>query len=485
MEYFYKFQRLNDDYQIITKKKNNPTYTNDIKVLNELYLKTENLNENLKQTKNIDISYLYNNLYVNNPNLTVYLYQLFNINDKESYLLINTDDKDIFYLYKWWYKCKLENINSNNKVDTIFYNMQSGIVYDKIKELPYCEREFSLYTNKISALLQLFNCLKIGGKFYITFYGYCNGQPIELLYILSFMFEYVTIYNSLSIFCYNFNPVITTIDIKKMLSKNNSIEPKNDYDNLSKYLKNNVKYNINTLNLIFKQDEDSLLLQSFNQIISLCKYINPNLIEDFLIFHNLNIMKYFKRVYIDNKLLKTSSGINNAEGSAISNIIQKNNFKKCLEIGMAYGLSSFYILMNTNTSLISIDPYQTTQWHNNGIKLLTSFNFIKRHKLYKETNYVALPKILSKYKANYFDFIFIDGFHTFDYTLFDFFYSNLLLKIGGIIIIDDALHYGVNKCIKYIETNYLSYTKLNSSPTIAVFKKKKEDDRAWNFHKNF
>ena len=36
------------------------------------------------------------------------------------------------------------------------------------------------------------------------------------------------------------------------------------------------------------------------------------------------------------------------------------------------------------------------------------------------------------------DFIFIDGWHTFDYTLVDFFYSDLLLKIGGIIIIDDA-----------------------------------------------
>lgn len=70
-------------------------------------------------------------------------------------------------------------------------------------------------------------------------------------------------------------------------------------------------------------------------------------------------------------------------------------------------------------------------------------------------------------------------------TLFDFFYSNLLLKIGGIIIIDDALHYGVNKCIKYIETNYLSYTKLNSSPTIAVFKKREKMTARGIFIKTF
>lgn len=131
MEYFYKMQRLNDEYKIVSKKNNNQTYTNDIKVLNDLYLKYDNLNENCKQTKNADVSYLYNHLYVKNPNLTEHLYQLFNINDKESYLLINTDDKDIFYLYKWWYKCKLENINSNNKC--IKYIETNYLSYTKLK----------------------------------------------------------------------------------------------------------------------------------------------------------------------------------------------------------------------------------------------------------------------------------------------------------------------------------------------------------------
>lgn len=479
MEYFYKFQRINDEYKIVTKKNNNQPYINDI------FVKFDLLNDKIKQTKNKDISYLYNNLYIHNRDIMKYFYQLFNINEKESYSLINKDDKDKFYLYKWFYNNKIEDIDPNNKVDTVFYNNQSDIVYCKIKELSYCKRESFIYNHRISAILELFNCLNVGGTFFMTVYGYCDARTIEILYILSFMFEYIIIYNSFNIFCYNFNPVITESNIKKMESKNNIIEPKNDYDNLIKYLNNNIKYKINIFNLILNQNEDEVLLKTFNDLISLCKYINPDLIEEFLISNNLNIMKYFKRVYIDNKLVKTSSGINNIEGNTISNIIQNNNFKHCLEIGMAYGLSSFYILMNKNTSLVSVDPYQTSQWDNNGLKLLTEFNFINRHKLYKETNYVALPKILEKYKENYFDFIFIDGFHTFDYTLFDFFYSNLLLKIGGIIIIDDALHYGVNKCIKYIETNYLYYTKLKSSPTIAIFKKKSEDNRIWSFHKNF
>jgi predicted O-methyltransferase YrrM len=92
---------------------------------------------------------------------------------------------------------------------------------------------------------------------------------------------------------------------------------------------------------------------------------------------------------------------------------------------------------------------------------------------------------LEKYGANSFDMIFIDGWHTFDYTLVDFFYANLLLKINGIIIIDDALHNGVKKCVDYLTTNYVFYKKLVSPITVATFKKTRDDDRSWNFHKNF
>jgi len=41
--------------------------------------------------------------------------------------------------------------------------------------------------------------------------------------------------------------------------------------------------------------------------------------------------------------------------------------------------------------------------------------FKKRHKLYEKKSYVALPLLIKKKLK--FDFIFIDGFHTFDYTL--------------------------------------------------------------------
>ena len=83
------------------------------------------------------------------------------------------------------------------------------------------------------------------------------------------------------------------------------------------------------------------------------------------------------------------------------------------------------------------------------------------------------------------DFIFIDGWHTFDYTLVDFFYADLLVREGGMIIVDDVLHRGVNKFEKYIKTNYGFYKQLNSPKTVGCFKKLRKDDRDWDFHRDF
>ena len=84
------------------------------------------------------------------------------------------------------------------------------------------------------------------------------------------------------------------------------------------------------------------------------------------------------------------------------------------------------------------------------------------------------------------DLVFIDGWHTFDYTLVDAFYANELLRVGGYLVIDDAQHSGVAKCVRYIEPNYKSfYKRLPTHRTIAAFCKTAEDTREWNFHAGF
>ena len=216
------------------------------------------------------------------------------------------------------------------------------------------------------------------------------------------------------------------------------------------------------------------------------KYYNINIVNEIMTDFNLSLIDLFKSTYVNNKVIKTSSAINGREGHFLIKVIKKYNLINILEIGFAFGISAFYILSNKETKLTSIDPFQKTQWNNKGLELLKEYKFDKRHTLHELKSYVALPKLLEKYNTNYYDFIFIDGFHTFDYTLLDFFYSNLLLKMKGIIIIDDAMHSGVSKCVKYIENNYANfYKKLESPISFAMFQKIDEDKRDWNYHKNF
>ena len=86
-----------------------------------------------------------------------------------------------------------------------------------------------------------------------------------------------------------------------------------------------------------------------------------------------------------------------------------------------------------------------------------------------------------------FDLIFIDGFHTFDYTLVDLFYAILLCRIGGIIVIDDIKHAGVAQLIKYVDSNYKCLKRITNTPTntMATYMKISDDERKWNFHINF
>jgi predicted O-methyltransferase YrrM len=484
MEYFFRLQRKNNNYEIINKDINN-------KYLDHNITKTYNdTTSSILLSKNKDIIYVrdrYNKINVNNQ---YYLWYLIDFDIDNSYKLVSRDFNSDFYINKILnhgndieYVGKITEIK--DKYKNILYNYPGKTLFDKIENLDLCKREDLLFKTKLKMILFLFDFLEYGGTFFLSIHGFCNDNVIELYYILAYMFEYCIIYNSTYIVCKKFKPVLKKEDFEKMIDKSFSIEPKFQLNELLYYITNNLKYHITKNKLLLGNKEDEFLDYIKNEILNSAKSLDVEHFNEILINYNISLIDNFKKIYVNNKLIKTSSAINGTEGHQIIDIIKNNNFKKCLEIGMAYGVSAFYILSNKNTKLVSIDPFQETQWNNNGINLLKEFKFNERHKLYKLKSFVALPKLLKIKGENFFDFIFIDGFHTFDYTLIDFFYSNLLLRIGGIIIIDDALHQGVSKCVNYIIKNYAFYKKLKSSPTIAVFIKTKEDDRDWNFHSNF
>ena len=77
---------------------------------------------------------------------------------------------------------------------------------------------------------------------------------------------------------------------------------------------------------------------------------------------------------------------------------------------------------------------------------------------------VALPAMIQNQEI--FDFAFIDGWHTFDHALVDFFYVNRLLNVQGIVVFDDVNYPQLRKLIRYI-SNYQNH--FTSYPYIAEF----------------
>lgn len=170
-----------------------------------------------------------------------------------------------------------------------------------------------------------------------------------------------------------------------------------------------------------------------------------------------------KVIYIDDKKYDLNSNIDIEEGEFLRYCINSINATKTIEVGCAQGISSLFICDELKEKISAhhtiIDPYQTTEWESIGIKNLQLSGF-SNFELIEKPSEIALPQLLSENRI--YDMAFIDGWHTFDHTLLDFFYLNRMIKVGGLIIIDDTGMPAVKKAIRYI-LKYPSYKLFGNS----------------------
>ena len=151
--------------------------------------------------------------------------------------------------------------------------------------------------------------------------------------------------------------------------------------------------------------------------------------------------------------------IDRQEGEFVYSII-KNDPAICrtLEVGCACGLSSLHICLalqgRPGASHTIIDPNQTLKWDGVGIRHLDAAGF-DFYKLIERKSEFALPRLLEDHEGR-FDFIFIDGWHTFDHTVVDCFYATRLLRVGGCLAIDDVSFPAVKRAVEFIK-NYPCY----------------------------
>lgn len=178
-----------------------------------------------------------------------------------------------------------------------------------------------------------------------------------------------------------------------------------------------------------------------------------------------------ERIYSERKVVGRSgdvhalhSEIGRQSGVFLSSII-KNDPAICrtLEVGCAYGLSALHICDalrgREGAHHTMIDPDQTTAWDGAGIANLEKAE-IDFFELIESPSEIALPRLLETDEGA-FDLVFVDGWHTFDHALLDCFYATRLLRVGGVLVLDDANWPSLRRVTAFLK-NYPCYEKLGS-----------------------
>mgnify|MGYP004000823993 FL=1 len=171
--------------------------------------------------------------------------------------------------------------------------------------------------------------------------------------------------------------------------------------------------------------------------------------------------KYITRIYetwetvIDGISHKMNSNISPGECIFIHRLMMKYKPINVLEVGLANGMSTMIILNALNIIggkiLYSIDPFQKTQWNSIGLYNVSQTKGDVEHVLVEKMSDVAFDE----FSDDMFDMCLIDGPHDKKNVMSDINNTKRILKVGGIMILDDILHKGVREAI----TEVLKYDK--------------------------
>jgi hypothetical protein len=173
--------------------------------------------------------------------------------------------------------------------------------------------------------------------------------------------------------------------------------------------------------------------------------------------------------------------ISREEGLFLQDSIRRIRPRMSLEVGLAYGVSTLFICEALRevgaVKHVCVDPHQfgvpesdlfqtndRTGWGGVGAHVLGASGYGDLAEVRNEPSHLALPQLLREgYQV---EFAFIDGWHTFDYAMLDFFYVDKMLRPGGVVVLDDALYPSIRKLCRYIVANlpYTVFPKAGGQP---------------------
>jgi predicted O-methyltransferase YrrM len=146
-------------------------------------------------------------------------------------------------------------------------------------------------------------------------------------------------------------------------------------------------------------------------------------------------------------------------GAFIAGVCREYRPAATLEIGMAWGMSTLFML-EALAEIGSarpgchavIDPFQSKLFHNAALRAVREAGAGDLIDFYAEPSQIVLPRMVSAGRR--FDLAFIDGDHRFEAAFIDFYFIDQLLKPGGIVIFDDLGMDGVFLTCAFAEKNH-------------------------------
>ncbi len=169
-----------------------------------------------------------------------------------------------------------------------------------------------------------------------------------------------------------------------------------------------------------------------------------------------HIVETGRTILASGEEVTATSYIDAACGMLLQRVIRAVRPRVGIEVGLAYGISTLYILEAMSETggekLIGIDPAQHDEyWRGGGLNNIRMAGYQSLYEFHEDTSQQVLPALVRQ--GQRVDFAFIDGWHTFDHVLIDFFYIDQMLKAGGVVVFDDVGYPSIKRACDFIITN--------------------------------